>query len=118
VARRFCVAIRNEHSLLAPVPARLASLLVAYLEWFGEQTPRGTRLRLPLTQNDLADGLGVGLRSVSRTLTDWTREGLITRERGWLVVRDAPRLRALCEGLLFNLNYGTRERIRARTQNK
>ncbi|MFN0063236.1 MAG: Crp/Fnr family transcriptional regulator [Myxococcaceae bacterium] len=106
VCRRFCVAIRNERSLLAPVPARLASLLVAHLEWFGRETERGVVLRLPLTQQDLADGLAVGLRSISRTLSTWSRRGIVSREKGWVIVRKPAVLIELCGDLRFNLNYG------------
>jgi CRP-like cAMP-binding protein len=105
VSARFCVAARNEHSLFFEVPARLASLLLSYAEIFGEPLTDGIRIHHPLTQESLADGLGVVVRSVARALTTWQRAGIVVRRRGWVVIRDKAALETASQGLRFNLNY-------------
>ena len=57
---------------------------------------------LPLTQEDLADALGLTEVHVSRTLRRLREDGLMTFRRGEIVVTDMPRLRELAQ---FDPNY-------------
>lgn len=57
---------------------------------------------LPLTQDDLADALGLTPVHVSRTLKRLREEGLMTFRRGQIVVTDMPRLKELAQ---FDPNY-------------
>ena len=57
---------------------------------------------LPLTQEDLADALGLTQVHVSRTLKRLREDGLMTFKRGQIVVTDMPRLRELAQ---FDPNY-------------
>jgi CRP-like cAMP-binding protein len=107
VCRRFCIAIRNERALISPLSVRLASMLIAFAEWYGRDAQHGVLVRLPLTQQDLADSLGVGLRTVSRVVTEWTNKGWLAREKGWLVIRDIAAVDAESAGLRSSLNYRT-----------
>ena len=105
ICERFCMTARNERAVFHEVEARLASLLIAYAELFGKTFPSGLRLNLKITQDDLANGLGVATRSVSRTLTGWKKNGWISIRKGWYVVHDMPALEDLTQGLRSNLNY-------------
>lgn len=105
VCRRFCVAIRNEKALISPVPVRLASLLLAFADMFGARSPDGIKIKLALSQKDLADGVGGGLRSVSRTITDWTKRGWLKRHKGWIVIMDEEAMLGMAGSLRYNLNY-------------
>lgn len=52
------------------------------------------KFKLPLTQQDLADALGLSLVHINRTLRQLRRAGLITWEPGLLTVLDWPGLQA------------------------
>lgn len=55
---------------------------------------KGTRdgFRLPLTQTVIADALGLTPIHTNRVLRQLERDGLIEREKGWVVFQDAERL--------------------------
>lgn len=76
---RFTSAAFREVDVMLPVSVRLASLLVSYAEADGKATPDGIKLRLPFTHEDLAKGLGVATKSISRTLREWAEADLVVR---------------------------------------
>ena len=55
------------------------------------------RMHLPLTQEALADALGLSLVHVSRTLGQMKRNRLIAMQNGWLTLLDESYLRAACD---------------------
>lgn len=57
----------------------------------------GDRMHLPLTQEALADALGLSLVHVSRTLSQMKRNRLIAMQNGWLTLLDESYLRAACD---------------------
>lgn len=57
----------------------------------------GDRLHLPLTQETLADALGLSLVHVSRTLGQMRRGRLIAMQSGWVTLLDEAYLRAACD---------------------
>jgi CRP-like cAMP-binding protein len=105
ICTRFCVAARNERAVLFDVPVRLAALLLSYADEFGVATKEGTVIRYPLTQEDLAAGLGIADRSVRRVLSSWKRSGWLTTHKGWFVVTDKMHLDDLSTKLRFSINY-------------
>lgn len=110
VCARFCVAARNERVPFGEVDARLASLVLAYAELFGRETSDGLRIKHKLTLQDFAYGLGVTIRSVTRTVTAWKKNDWLVREKGWFVVRDRKALEALAGDLRANINYKFEQR--------
>lgn len=60
---------------------------------------KGTRdgFRLPLTQPVIADALGLTPIHTNRVLRQLERDGLIEREKGWVVFKDADRLAEICD---------------------
>ncbi|GHB22786.1 Crp/Fnr family transcriptional regulator [Salinicola rhizosphaerae] len=52
----------------------------------------GDCFRVPLSQQQLADALGLSPVHVSRTLTAFRREGLVKRSRGWVHILDPQAL--------------------------
>jgi len=75
-----------------PVPRRLARALQRLLPEPGSDVIQG------VTQQDLAQMAGTTLFTVSRTLAEWQRAGILETGRGRLVVRDAAALGRLAEG--------------------
>ncbi|MCH7836657.1 MAG: winged helix-turn-helix domain-containing protein, partial [Chloroflexi bacterium] len=57
------------------------------------QRPEGTLLDLPLTQEGLANMVGVTRESVNRHLSTLRRLGVIAREGRRFLIRDAEALR-------------------------
>ena len=55
------------------------------------------RMHLPLTQEALADALGLSLVHVSRTLSQMKRNRLIAMQNGWLTLLDESYLRSICD---------------------
>jgi CRP-like cAMP-binding protein len=105
VCTRFCVAARNERSVLFDVPARLAALLLAYADIFGKPCAGGTRIRFALSQQVLADGLGIAVRSVRRVMAKWQEQDLVVCSNGRYVLKNHQVLQDMSAGLRCNLNY-------------
>ena len=90
VVRRFCVAIENERSLAFDnVKTRLGRLLNSFAASHGEETPEGRKIRVPLTQDDMADALAVRRRVVCREIATWQKEGALARTGRHYVVCDS-----------------------------
>ena len=53
--------------------------------------------RLPLTQHELADALGLTVVTVNRVLQDFRARGLVDRERSRMVIKDWPELSRIAE---------------------
>lgn len=101
LAARLCIAAQNENALaFLPVSARLANLVVTYVKLYGLPAAEGTLIRIKLSQDELARGLGVAKKSVSRTLREWQEEGLILKRGGRFVVTDVAALAARGTGHL------------------
>lgn len=69
------------------VAERLAHCLLRLARDFGRETEQGLYLDVPLTRSHLADLVGTRLETVSRTLSQWEREGLVLsrRQKVWIV---------------------------------
>ncbi len=65
---------------------RLARALLRLADEHGVATPAGTRLDLPLSHRELANLVGAARESVSRTLAEFRREGLVTTDPGGRLV--------------------------------
>lgn len=95
VGRAFCVAAKFEPSRLADVDARLAAMLLAYVDVCGEPWDGGVRMRVKRTQADLAGAIGASERTVNRVLADWKARGFVDKNDARYIVHDAPALHAL-----------------------
>lgn len=80
-----------EASAFLGLPARLARWLTMLAAQQGVSHARGVEVRV--SQQDLAQFLGVSRQSVNEVLQSWRGEGLVGLGRGRIVVLDARRLR-------------------------
>jgi CRP-like cAMP-binding protein len=74
---------------------RVAARLVELVERFGQQTPDGVRIALPLTQDELAGWIGASREAVSKALGVLRSHGWIETSRLRVVVHDLEALREL-----------------------
>lgn len=77
------------------VGQRLARTLLRLTRQCGRPVPGGTLLVHALTRQELADLTGTTLFTVSRTLSQWTAEGILGARGRRVIVRDAARLEDL-----------------------
>jgi CRP-like cAMP-binding protein len=106
VCARLCIAAQNERSLaFNPVEVRLANLLVTYVDFYGLPVAEGIKIRIPLTQDDLANGLGVARRSITRALKRWIEGGIVLKQARHFIVRDLTRLAQVTDPTLLRIGY-------------
>ncbi len=75
------------------VAGRLAKKLVELASSHGVERADGILIDLPVTQEELANMIGVTRESVNRNLSDFRRRGLIKNQGRKIVIADAARLR-------------------------
>jgi CRP/FNR family transcriptional regulator len=83
---------RLEDNRAGRVAARVARLFVTLAERVGTAGPGGIEVPIRLTRQEIGDLAGTTLESVSRVMSAWERDAVLTRqERGFLI----PSLEAL-----------------------
>lgn len=82
-----------EDSSLLPAPARLAKRLVSLARSHGRETPAGAELKL--SQEELAQFLGLSRQIVNKHLQTWKGKEWITLARGRVVITNQRALRNL-----------------------
>ena len=81
-----------EDAALLDAPARLAKRLLSLGEQHGEDGARAALVRI--SQEELANFLGVSRQAVNEQLQDWKAQGWVALGRGTVTVRDAAALRS------------------------
>jgi CRP-like cAMP-binding protein len=93
VASRLAIAAYNERALaFLDANTRLAGLFLSFLEAFGERSDDGVTLKIKRTYEMLARCLGVTVRSIDRAMTEWTKEGGLTKQKGLYTFHDLSTL--------------------------
>lgn len=93
VASRLAIAAYNERALaFLDANTRLAGLFLSFLEAYGKETDDGVTLQIKLTYEMLARCLGVTVRSIDRAMTEWAKEGWMTKNRGFYTFHDVEKL--------------------------
>lgn len=78
-----------------PVERRIARALLRLSGQAGRRIDTGVEIEFPLSRQDIAEMTGTTLHTVSRTLREWERRGLVAGGRRRVVVRDPARLGAV-----------------------
>jgi CRP-like cAMP-binding protein len=76
---------------------RIGWLVLDLVRRYGIPNAKGTRIDLQLTQDDLASIFGVTRETVNRALARLREQGLVTLDRGQLVVPDCAELERALE---------------------
>jgi CRP/FNR family transcriptional regulator/CRP/FNR family cyclic AMP-dependent transcriptional regulator len=74
------------------VPARLAKRLLELSGQRGVDTATGRLIELRITQEELATMVGTTRESINKTLALFQRQGILAKQGGRLVIKDAERL--------------------------
>lgn len=90
---------RNVEFAAYSVQTRLAVLIVELADRFGQADPGGCRVRVPLSQQDLAALVGSVPDTVARALRGLVVAGLLETGRRQLTVVDLDRLRVMASGV-------------------
>lgn len=77
-----------EDTVFLNVPRRLAKRILMLVQAYGFPTERGTRITVYVSQEDLANMLGVSRESVNKTLKQFQAAGAISYLNGFIVVHD------------------------------
>lgn len=75
------------------VRERLVSFLLTTAGRFGEKTPAGTRLTVPLKHQDIASSISATRETTSRALAELERRGQLKSEQSYITLLDEPGLR-------------------------
>jgi CRP-like cAMP-binding protein len=80
------------------VERRVAAALLRLADQAGTTTEDGIQIRFPVTRDDLAEMAGLTYFTISRTLSFWQKQGLVSSGRQRMTVIDPRRLAAIAEG--------------------
>ena len=75
------------------VRERLISFLLTTVQRFGEKTPNGRRISVPLKHQDIASSISATRETTSRALAELERKGNIKTEQSLITITDEATLR-------------------------
>lgn len=93
--RRRVIENRLENLLFKSVAQRLVLLLLELADKFGEKDAQGMRIDLPLTHEDLANLIGTARATLTETLNDFKKEGLLETEGKRITIKKPEGLKLL-----------------------
>lgn len=80
------------------VERRVAAALIRLAAQVGTKTQEGIQIRFPVTRDDLAEMAGLTYFTISRTLSGWHRQGLVSSGRQRMTILDPQRLAEIADG--------------------
>ena len=82
-----------EDLLFKGVNARLSHTLLRLSEEYGDTEAEGVKIRFKMTHQELANLIGATRETTSLALGDLEKQGLLSKERGHITLKDIERLR-------------------------
>ena len=82
------------------VEQRIARILLKLAAESGRKVDNGVLIDMPLTRQDVAEMSGTTLFTVSRTLSEWERNGLLEIGRGRVIIREPHGLVRISDDLV------------------
>ncbi len=80
------------------VERRIAAALLRLADQVGTKSGDGIQIQFPVTRDDLAEMAGLTYFTISRTLSVWQRQGLVSSGRQRMTILDRNRLAAIADG--------------------
>jgi CRP-like cAMP-binding protein len=93
--RRRAVEAKMEHLVFRDVQAKLAALLLELVEEYGVETEDGVQISLKITHQEMANLIGSTRETISLTLAQFKKRGLLDFTGRSVVVKDTPGLGSL-----------------------
>ncbi len=84
------------------VDQRIAAALVRLAQKLGEQKQKGLLIQLPFSRQDLAAMTGTTVETVSRVMSRFSAQGLVSTGRKWVVVNDLEALEQIAKESAVN----------------
>jgi CRP-like cAMP-binding protein len=84
------------------VEQRIAAALIRVARKLGEQKQMGTLIQIPFSRQDLAAMTGTTVETVSRVMSRFAAERLISTGRKWVAVNDLPGLEKIVREAALN----------------
>lgn len=81
---------------------RIAATLIRLAEKLGEEKQAGLLIQLPFSRHDLAAMTGATIETVSRVMSRFSAEGLISTGRKWVAINDLKRLEQIVKEAAVN----------------
>jgi CRP-like cAMP-binding protein len=81
---------------------RVAASLVRLAKKLGEQKQEGVLIQLPFSRHDLAAMTGATIETVSRVMSHFAAEGLISTGRKWVSINDLKGLEKIVKEAAVN----------------
>ncbi|MEQ9349876.1 MAG: Crp/Fnr family transcriptional regulator [Alphaproteobacteria bacterium] len=81
-----------EDTIFRGLKDRLARRLLSLSTTYGQHTPQGIRLTLPLSQETLSQMTGASRESVNREIGVWQKDGVLSYEKGYILIHDPEAL--------------------------
>ena len=91
---------RQKALISARVEKRIARILLKLAAQSGRKIEKGVLIDLPITRQDIAEMSGTTLFTVSRTLNEWERSGLLEIGRERVVIREPHGLVSIADELI------------------
>lgn len=93
--RRQALETKLEHLVFRDVPAKLAALLLELAAEYGVETEEGSQLGLKITHQEMANLIGSTRETISLTLAQFKKKGLINMNGRTVIVADDEGLRSM-----------------------
>lgn len=90
-----------EDTLFLNLPLRFAKKLSALARAYGERTETGVRVDLKLSQEEWGDLVGATRESINKQMRAWTEAGIVSVEKGYIVIHNPHELEKLAAGVLL-----------------
>jgi CRP/FNR family cyclic AMP-dependent transcriptional regulator len=84
-----------EDTLFRNLPSKLAKKLLALADDYGEQTARGVKINLKLSQQEIGNLVGTSRESINKQLRAWEGDGLLTFHKGYITILQPDELEDL-----------------------
>jgi CRP-like cAMP-binding protein len=84
-----------EAALFLEGPSRLARVLVHLASLYGHRADQGIELRIRLSQQQLANMVGMSRESINKQLGQWRDDGFVAIEEGRITITDLDALQAI-----------------------
>lgn len=80
---------------LEKVESRMASLLLKLADKAGEKNSEGLIINMKLTKQDLAEMVGTTVETSIRTMSKFSKSGILSSKTGKIIIRDIEKLKLL-----------------------